>query len=399
MNHRQRFHATMRFEERDRLPIIDWGYWPETVERWLKEGLPQGIGNLEHDTPAAAYIYQYFGLDYDYRMVTWTTGTGGGLTPPFEEKVMEDRGETEVVQQPDGVRVLRHKTMSSIPKHLGHLLEDRDSWEKHYKPRLDPNSPGRYLQDMQDRLPVWRDPNRDWLLVPWVGGLYGPLRDWMGLEKVSMVVYDDPAWFGEMVNTMGDCIYGILETLLNTGAQLDACALWEDMCYNRGPLLHPKHVRKYMLPQYKRICGLLNQHGVDTIWLDSDGRIDKLIPIWLEAGINCMMPIEIGTTGMDPIELRREFGRDLRMMGGFDKRILAGTKDDIRREVDRLAPLVEEGGFIPFCDHLVPPDVPLENYETYLDCVRNVWGQGLNLQPRQLGMIPGSEQDIGKGNV
>ena len=379
MNNRQRFHATMRYQARDRAPIIDWGYWDETIERWLAEGLPPEFG-AAGPLYNAGEIYRYFGMDFEYREVTWTAGPGG-LIPPFEEKVIEERGEAEVVQQADGVRVLRHKKMGSIPKHLGHLLEDRDSWEKHYKPRLNPNTPERYLPDMQARLPQWRDPQRDWLLVPWVGGLYGPLRDWMGMEKISMVVYDDPAWFEEMVNTLGDCIYGTLENLLNTGAQLDACAMWEDMCYNRGPLLHPKHVRKYMLPHYRRICDLLHKHGVDTIWLDCDGKIDKLIPIWLEAGINCMMPIEIGTTGNDPLRFRQEFGRDLLMMGGYDKRILTRDRDGMRAEVERLAPLVEDGGYIPFCDHLVPPDVPLENYIYYFDCAREVWGKGVSLRP------------------
>ena len=380
MNNRQRFHATMRYQPRDRVPIIDWGYWPETIDRWVREGIPTALAEPNPNVTAADF-YRYFGQDYDYRMVTWSTGPGGGLMPPFEEKVIEDRGDAEVVQQVDGVRVLRHKKMGSIPQHLGHLLEDRDSWEKHYKPRLDPTTPERYLPNMEALLPEWRDPHRDWLLVPWVSGLYGPLRDWMGMEKISMVVYDDPTWFEEMVNTLGDCIYGVLEKLLNTGAQLDACALWEDMCYNRGPLLNPKHVRKYMLPQYRRIGDLLHNHGVDTIWLDCDGKIDKLIPIWLEAGVNCMMPVEIGTTGNDPLRFRQEYGRDLLMMGGFDKRILAGDRDGIRAEVERLAPLVEEGGFIPFCDHLVPPDVPLDNYLFFYECVREIWGQGVNLSP------------------
>ena len=68
-------------------------------------------------------------------------------------------------------------------------------------------------------------------------------------------------------------------------------------------------------------------------------------------------------------------------MGGFSKRILAQGKAEIESEVHRLTPLVEEGGFIGFCDHRVPPDVPLANYIFYLETVRKVWGLGVNLKP------------------
>ena len=94
-----------------------------------------------------------------------------------------------------------------------------------------------------------------------------------------------------------------------------------------------------------------------------------------------MYPIEIGTWGADPVRYRREYGRQLLMMGGFDKHILARSKQAIEAEIRRLAPLVEEGGFIPFCDHRVPPDVPYEHYLHYLTKAREIWGRGVNLKP------------------
>lgn len=97
-----------------------------------------------------------------------------------------------------------------------------------------------------------------------------------------------------------------------------------------------------------------------------------------------MFPIEIGTWDADPIQFRQEYGKELLMMGGFDKHILAQTKDDIEREVKRLAPLVEEGGFIGFCDHRVPPDVPYKNYLFYLEKIREIWGEGINLESFQV---------------
>ncbi|MCB0161867.1 MAG: hypothetical protein KDD83_27200, partial [Caldilineaceae bacterium] len=135
--------------------------------------------------------------------------------------------------------------------------------------------------------------------------------------------------------------------------------------------------------QYRRITDLVRRYGIDVVWLDCDGKIDLLIPLWLEAGVNCMFPLEVGTWGEDPVKLRQEYGRDLLIMGGFDKHILAQGKAEIEAEVRRLAPLVEEGGYIGFCDHRVPPDVPYTNYLHYLDCVRTIWGHDINLNPPQ----------------
>ena len=153
------------------------------------------------------------------------------------------------------------------------------------------------------------------------------------------------------------------------------------MAYRAGPLISPRHFKQFLVPHYRRIADLLHQHGVDVIWLDCDGDIEALVPLWLEAGINCMFPLEVGTWGADPVHYRRQYGKDLLMMGGFDKHILQGSKEGIAAEVQRLAPLVEEGGYIGFCDHRVPPDVPLENYLFYLETVRAVWGHTINLKP------------------
>ena len=115
--------------------------------------------------------------------------------------------------------------------------------------------------------------------------------------------------------------------------------------------------------------------------MDCDGKIEKLIPLWLDAGVNCMFPVEIGTWGADPVRYRNEYGKDLLIMGAFDKHILASSPQDIEAEVHRLTPLVEEGGYIGFCDHRVPPDVPYANYLYYVDLVRREWGKNVNLKP------------------
>lgn len=363
----------MHYEPRDRAPLLDFGFWEETIIRWQEQGLPTHINRSNAD--------DFFGMDIGPDSAVASAGVNVKLAPSFEQGAIEDRGEQVVFQQADGTLVLRHKFMSSIPKPLRHRLVDRETWHREYKPRLDPGHPERYPKDWEEQVRIWTAPERDYPIFLDGGSLYGWLRNWMGLENLSYVVYDDPAWFEEMVTALADCIIGTLTRVLDTGGQFDGCGLWEDMCFNAGPLLSPKHFKQYLVPHYRRIADLLRGHGVDVIWVDCDGKIDRLLPLWLDAGINCMFPLEIGTWGADPIRYRAEYGPDLLMMGGFGKRILAGSQGEIEAEVRRLAPLVEEGGFIGFCDHRVPPDVPLDNYAFYLKTVRQVWGHGVNLKP------------------
>lgn len=379
MNNRERFNATMHYQPRDRTPICDFGFWDETLVVWHEQGLPPEIYWSSEDSNHAAY----FGVDFGLDSVHHATGIKTGLMPEFEEIDLEDRGDHVLRQQKDGVRVLRRKFMGSIPQPQGHLLTDRASWLKYYKPRLDPDHPGRFPDDWDERVARWRQGNRENVIALPGGSLYGWLRNWMGVEQFSYLVYDDPALFEEMITTVADCIIGVMERALASGVQFDGCSMWEDMCYRAGPLLSPRHVRQYLAPHYRRITDLLHRHGVDIVWLDCDGKISELIPIWLESGINCMFPLEVGTWGADPMEYRRLYGRDLRLMGGFDKHILQGSQDAIAREVHRLAPLVEEGGYIGFCDHRVPPDVPLANYLFFLETVRKVWGHDIALPPMQ----------------
>jgi hypothetical protein len=387
-NARMRFEGTMRYTHRDRVPLLDFGYWPETIAAWYEQGLPRAVNRTN--------IAEYFGLEPFESLVISSEsptlsgvsssrrdplGVWVGLVPPFPEKVLEHCDGEVVVQQMDGVRVRKSEERSAVPHAERYLLTDRKAWKNHYKPRLNPNHTDRYPHDWAGASRRWCNGNRDYPLFLPAGSLYGWIRNWMGVEAVSLLAYDDPAWLEEMVSTIADCICGVLKRVLETGAHFEGAMIWEDMCYGGGPLFSPELFTKFLSPHYKRITELLRSHGCHTVMVDCDGRIDDLVPLWLDAGINAVMPVEVGVWKGDPVALRKKFGRELRMLGGFDKRILARGKADIEGEVYRLAPLVDEGGYIPFCDHRVPPDVSYENYLHFVRLARKVWAKNINLRP------------------
>jgi uroporphyrinogen decarboxylase len=367
MNDRERFTAIMHYRPVDRCPIRDFGFWEETLLVWKQYGLPQSVPK---ETPTD----DFFGMDRAY-----LCGGIVDLWPFFEEEVLEDKGDTEIVRDRDGVVLERGKIMGAIPRHLDHLLKDRQSWEEHYKPRMRPDHPERINSEggWSRWLEKWTSPERDYPLSLYAGSLYGRQRDCFGLQRVSEIIYDDPILFEEIVETWADVAVAVIEKVCGEfGVRPESANLWEDMCYSGGPLISPRTFEQVLVPHYRRIVDTLHRYDIDVIYVDCDGKIDKLIPLWLDAGVNCMFPVEVGTWGADPVEYRQQYGKDLLIMGGFDKRILARSKAGITEEVERLAPTVEEGGFIPFCDHLVPPDVPLSNYVHYVNEAKRVWAGG-----------------------
>jgi uroporphyrinogen decarboxylase len=207
-----------------------------------------------------------------------------------------------------------------------------------------------------------------------VGSFYGFLREWVGSERILYMFYDDPVLIEDM---MEQVLYLEIEVIKRTlkDIKVQQVTFWEDMCYKAGPLISPAMVRKFMMPRYKKITDLLHSYGVDVIYLDSDGNVEQLLPLWLEVGINLIWPFEVAA-GNDVVALRKQYGRDLIIAGGIDKRALTKGKEAIREEVMSKVPfLLEMGGYFPSVDHAVPPDVTFENYCYYINLMREVAGQ------------------------
>lgn len=155
--------------------------------------------------------------------------------------------------------------------------------------------------------------------------------------------------------------------------KFDYASGWEDICFKNGPLVSVEFFKEKVMPRYKRINAKLKKHGIDLWWIDCDGDVRPIMPYFLEGGVNCLFPYEVMCC-CHPGELLKEYGKDLRIMGGFDKtKMIAGPKA-ITEYMESLIPLVERGGYIPFCDHRCPPDVSWENYVFYLDLKEKTFG-------------------------
>ncbi len=108
--------------------------------------------------------------------------------------------------------------------------------------------------------------------------------------------------------------------------------------------------------------------------MDCDGNPHAIVGNWLEEGVNIMFPLEVAA-GVDPYAWRREFGEGLLLKGGIAKAPLVEGGSAVDRELERIRPLYEQGGYMPHLDHLVPPDIPLKHYCQYLEKKRRLIGR------------------------
>lgn len=131
--------------------------------------------------------------------------------------------------------------------------------------------------------------------------------------------------------------------------------------------------KRVVVPRYKRISKKLHEHGIDIWWIDCDGDVRPLLPLFLEGGVNCLFPFEVNSC-CHPGQLLNEYGKDLRIMGGFDKMAMGAGLEAIRKYMESLVPLVDRGGYIPFCNHRCPPNVKPEEYWYYLDLKEKMFG-------------------------
>jgi uroporphyrinogen decarboxylase len=362
MTQRERFIRTMTFDNPDRPPNHELGLWGQTYERWVAEGAP----------PEALDGSWFDGLDYYGMDRREFLNVNLWMMPHFEYEVFEETDRHIVFRDGNGTvhKALKEGTVRgtrpSMDQYLRFAVETPEDFEA-LKRRYDPTDPARYPADYADT--VERLKTRDHpvcLCVNCAMGLYSNCRVWMGTENLSLAFYDQPKLVHAMMEFIADFTIAALERALQD-VEIDYFNYFEDFAFKNGPLMSPAVFREFMLPHYQRINEFLRAHGVRTITLDSDGNTEVLIPLFIEAGITGHWPCEVAA-GMDVVKLSRQYGRDMAFQGGIDKRELAKGRAAIEAELlSRIPPLLDNGGYTPYVDHTVPPDVSWQDFLYYME--------------------------------
>jgi uroporphyrinogen decarboxylase len=364
MDYLERFLANMEYQPVDRVPNWEMGVWPQTRDRWEAEGLDIAQYHWNDDYWFAGE--ETLGLD-----VREFIHVDGGPLPLGEVVTLEENERTITFIDEIGRtrRALKEGTSRggrmSMDTYIAFPVTDMASWQK-MKKRYRP-SPARYEPGWRTtRVPGWRNRRHPLVLGQTcaISGFYWFLRDMMGTEGISYAFYDQPELVHEMVESLADFLIEVTRPILEQ-TTVEYIALPEDLAGKAGPLLSPDCFRTFIFPRLRRVVDFVKSHGVRYVAVDTDGNPELLIPLLMDAGVDILWPLERASE-QDPVRLRKKFGRSLRLSGGVDKRVLAQGPEAIDEHLRALRPVIEEGGYIPTVDHLVPPDVSLANFQYYM---------------------------------
>jgi hypothetical protein len=373
MTLRQRYIEALTFGTPDRVPFQPG--WPResTLAAWRDQGLPP-------DRHFHTVLLETLGIQPEKTKPHVALDVRFDMIPHFEEQVLDHRDGHYLVQDWMGATVeisdrydytyLRTAKDFVTRKWHRFPVRTRADWER-MKQRYDPRAPGRFPDDFEERCQALRD--RDYVVGITFNGPFWQLREWCGFEGLCLLMADDPAFVDEMVSFWTDFVADTLSPILSR-AQLDYVMISEDMAFKEHSMISPPMVRRFLLPAYERWVPAVKASGCPIASMDCDGCVADLIPFWIEAGFNSTFPVEVAA-GNDIIAYRRRFGTQMAYQGGIDKRALARGGENMRAEVLRVVPpLLEEGGFIPSCDHGVPPDISWPDFLDYSRLLAHLTG-------------------------
>ena len=334
MNSKERVHAALRRQPVDRLPIFMW-FHPETAQRLARlleipvSRVSEAMGDdirqtwVNHNYAMEGIVHEHEGESHlDFWGVEWTRQQGFNQITKFPLA-----GATK-----DEVLSYRFPT-----EHMPELLQ-----------RMLP-----VVESRQDYF-VGCD------VSPCAFEMYWRLR---GMGDAMLDIAGDPALAGEMLVRCAE-----FSRLLSEAAcsQFEMDWLWtgDDVSSQLGMLIKPETWRELIKPHLRRVFDVGKAKG---LWVAYHccGALRPIIGDLVEIGMDVLNPVQCNCPGMNPLELKKEFGKQLAFMGGVDTQgvLPYGTVDEVRRATARLIEgmTADGGGYILAASHTVPPETPDEN--------------------------------------
>jgi hypothetical protein len=321
MGNRQRFRETMCYGRPDRVPYFEEGIRDEVVQAWRRQGLAPDAD--------LATLFPSDPVEH--------------IEPDFDPRPMFERWPTTRAELAD--------------------LEKR----------LDPADAARLPEGWEERVKSLK--SADTVRILWVHQgffLSAGVERWNRFDFVMRALKRDPGFVHALMRIWGEFTAALTERMLES-LDIDAAAFSEPIGDNNGPLISPAMYEDFALASYDPLLQVLRRHDVETIIFSTYANARLLIPSILKWGFNCLWAYEVSIEAMEYRDLRREFGRDLRLIGGIDLDALRKGKRAIREEIEaRVPPLVADGGYVPLADGRVREDVAFEDYAYYRETLRRI---------------------------
>ncbi|MCL5987213.1 MAG: hypothetical protein M1371_11735 [Actinobacteria bacterium] len=407
MNTRELFIETMKFNRKVRSLKWEFGYWGETVKNWYQAGLPRNnppIIDTRITTPTSSLykavwphgvkskddipngiavvagglywptqgfpmdrdVRDYFGMDKCQILVD----VNYLFCPQFEPKIEYEDDRSIVYVDIDGVKRRFLKQEAVIPAGMDWPIKDWKSWLELKEERLNlENVSKRFPKNWPELLNAYK--NRDYPLAlgGYPQGFFGTLSHLMGYENLFYAYFDRPDLVHDVLNTFTEIWIAVWSEVI-AQIDVDLVHIWEDISFGRGSMVSPQQFKEFISPYYRRVTDFLKSRGVGVILVDTDGDCNELIPLFIETGITGMYPFE-ASAGMDIVKVRKLYP-DLQMLGGIPKSEIALGRKRIDEILEPITWMLKQGGYIPFGDHLIPPEVPWDNFRYYREKLNRI---------------------------
>ncbi|MBN1298374.1 MAG: hypothetical protein JW997_01660, partial [Actinobacteria bacterium] len=414
MNTREKFIECTQFNRKAGAVKWEFGYWGKTIKNWYKEGLPlvnypRVPANIVNTTaslytavwqrflkrektlyelmfdeteiiaelpdgiavcagglywpsqgfPADRDVKDYFGMD-EIQIIVCAEQL---LYPQFEiEITKEDEKYIDYIDL-DGCKRRFSKFEQVLPAGLEWPIKGWDSWNEIKSERMS-------LDKIKQRLPAnwdelvkqYKSRNYPLSIGGYPNGIFGTLTHLIGYENLFLFYYDHPDLIKDILDRLTDIWIALWEEILSY-TDIDLCNIWEDISSGKGSMVSPKVVKEFIAPYYKKIADFLKSKKIDIFLVDTDGDCNELVPIFIEAGVTGLYPMEV-SAGMDVVKLRKNYP-ELFIMGGIPKMEIAKGKKRTDEILEPVNWLLKQGGYIPFGDHLIPPEVPWKDFKYY----------------------------------
>jgi len=343
MTSHERIKRMYEHREADRVPVMD-SPWAATIERWRREGLPEGVDFSE-----------FFGLDA-------MASIGADNGPRFPEKVLEDTEEYDVRTTSWGATRRNWKHRGGVPEYMDFKVTGPDEWAEARK-RMTPDRDRVHWKRLAEQYPKWRGAGR-WVSAHFWFGFDITHSHFVGTERLLMAMCTDPEWVVDMWNHELDVDLALFQMVWDAGYEFDEIFWYDDMGYKLAQFFSPDMYRELLKPVHKRACDWAHEKGC-KVRLHSCGDIRPFVPELIEIGVDMLNPLEV-KAGVDPVALKRQYGQRLAFHGGLNA-VLYDKPEALHEEMRKVIPAMKSGGgYIASTDHSVPDSVSLEKFGEFV---------------------------------
>jgi len=349
MTGKERMQKLLKRQPTDRIGLGEM-FWADIEKKWVAEG------HVGKDVD----FHDKFGLDFQ---IVRPFTTIADLD--FEDEVIEETNETIMIKDGNGATLRTHKLHVTTPEHVDFSVKSADEWAK-IKHLLQGSIDERRIDFEAYRKAKKQAAEAGRLLCVAEFGPFALMQFVSGHYNTLIGMGEDPDWVTEMAETNCNLLIGMHEMLFEREGYPDCIWYYEDLGFKDRPFMSVSMYEEMILPSHKKMFDCAHEMGLPVIY-HSCGFVEPLLPLLVDAGIDCLQPIEV-KAGMDVLRIYENFGDKIALMGGIDARVLiTNDKDKIREELEAKIPILKQGhGYILHSDHSIPDGVEYDTYEYFL---------------------------------